>query len=174
MKKMAEQLPDDQLASLTQPTLIKKSLVSIFKLFFFLLRLIIGAFFIYLFFGIGGAKGVFVNFFSITINASIIGSVIPELLNFALILLKTTGPIITNLTLLFPSLPSESWTYAILSQIDFFYLWFLVVIALGIASYAKLSKLKSFSTAILFFLFRSTIFVLLSILAIKLATSLQG
>ena len=173
IENLSQQLADQEIGGITKPTPLNRALVSISFLFRFLLRLTVGAFFLYLFFGIAGAKGVYANFFSVTVNAAIIGSLLPEILQFLLFLSNAKTTAVANATILFPSAAPGTWNHAILSQIDIFYLWFLFIVALGIASYAKIGKLKSILIALCYFIFRSAIVVLLSVLFAKLRGSIQ-
>ena len=118
-------------------------------------------FFVYLFFGIGGSKGMYVNFFSLTVNAAIVGVLIPMIIKFVFFIFSINVGLFSNITVFFPSLHPESWRYVILSQIDIFYLWFVVIIALGVSVYSKMKKNKAIFISLLFFLFRSTVMVLI-------------
>ena len=170
---MSEQLPEDYVSGLAKPSVFNKTFISIFKVFFLFLRIAVGAFFIYLFFGIGGVKGVYVNFFSITVAASVVGTLIPMIIRAAFLLVNTGNDFSLNLTLLFPSMSPLTWKYAILSQFELFYLWFVVLIALGVSYYSKMNKIKTLFISVLFFLFRSAIAVLLYMLVIKMKNSVQ-
>ena len=63
LKQMSEQLPEDYANGFAKPSVLKKSFLSVFSVFLLFFQLIIGKFFIYLFFGIGGSKGEYANFF---------------------------------------------------------------------------------------------------------------
>ena len=77
LKQMSEQLPEDYANGFAKPSVLKKSFLSVFSVFLLFFQLIIGTFFIYLFFGIGGSKGEYANFFSLTVNAAVVGTLIP-------------------------------------------------------------------------------------------------
>jgi hypothetical protein len=171
LQQMAQRFPDSPLASFSQATMLKKVLLSGFTVFFLFIRLSLVAFFIYLFFGIGGAKGIYINFFSITMNAAIIGTLIPFMIQNLLIVLHIDLPSISSLVVLTPKL-KEGWLYQILSQIEFFSLWSLTIIALGIAENAQIKRIKSIFIGVLYFIFKASILVLFAMLMIKLKQSL--
>ena len=172
LQQMAKLYPDSPLAAFSQATLLKKVLLSGFTVFFLFIKIVLVAFFIYLFFGIGGAKGIYVNFFALTMNAAIIGSLIPFIIQNLLALLKVNISSISSLVVLAPNLRAEAGLYQILSQVEIFSLWALSIIALGIAENAQIKKGKSLVIAGLYFLFKASILVVLAMLLIKLKQNL--
>jgi hypothetical protein len=69
--------------------------------------------------------------------------------------------------MLFPALDFRSLPYIILSQLDLFSLWYLLALALGIAHFAKLSLQKTIMVMVLYFLFKSLVFISFSYFSIK-------
>ena len=175
LKQMSEQLPEDYANGFAKPSVLKKSFLSVFSVFLLFFQLIIGTFFIYLFFGIGGSKGEYANFFSLTVNAAVVGTLIPMTIRgiFLLFDYYIKDDKFLNLTVFFPAIHPESWSYAILSQFEIFYLCFIVLIALGVSSYSKMGKIKTLIISILFFIFRSTVVILFYMLVSKLMHSLN-
>ena len=105
-------------------------------------------------------------------NAAIIGSLIPFVIQNILTVLKINLSSISSLVVLTPHLKAESWLYQILSQLEFFSLWSLTIIAFGIAENAQMKKGKSLFIAGLYFIFKASILVLFAMLMIKLKQNL--
>jgi hypothetical protein len=166
--EMADKLSDEQLAGLENFTPFQRVSGSVLAAFFAALTLVVGAFFIYLFFKVGGAEGLYVNFFSAVALASLLDMVLGGALKGLLVLLKKTMMVQTGLTLFFPGLNFRSLPYIALSQFDFFSLWYLVALALGIAVFARISPKKSMTIAALYFLFKSLVLVSISFFSMKL------
>jgi len=68
----------------------------------------------------------------------------------------------------FPALDFRSLPYIILSQFDFFSVWYLAALTMGIAFFAKISLKKSITIVVLYFLFKSLFFVSFSYFSMKL------
>lgn len=166
--QMAEKLSEEQLAGLDQFTPTQRVMGALYALVFSGLALVVGAFFIYLFFKVAGSEGNYVHFFSGVAHASILDMVLGGALKGALILLKKTLMVHTGLTMFFPGLDFRSLPYIVLAQFDFFAIWFLAALALGIAVYAKISLRKSISVMVAYFLFKSLVFIAFSYLTMKL------
>jgi hypothetical protein len=166
--QMAEKLSEEQLASLDKFTPTQRFMGALYALAFSGLTIVIGAFFIYLFFKVAGSEGNYVNFFSGAAQASILDMLLGGILKGTLILLKKTLIVHTGLTMFFPGLDFRSLPFIVLSQFDFFSLWYLAALALGIAVYAKISLKKSISVMVAYFLFKSLVFIAFSYLAMKL------
>ncbi len=166
--QMAEKLSEEQLASLDKFTPTQRFMGSFYALVFSGLAIVIGAFFIYLFFKVAGSEGNYVNFFSGAAQASILDMALGGILKGTLILLKKTLIVHTGLTMFFPGLDFRSLPFIVLSQFDFFSLWYLAALALGIAVYAKISLKKSISVMVAYFLFKSLVFIAFSYLTMKL------
>jgi len=85
-----------------------------------------------------------------------------------LISIKKTMFVHTGLTMFFPALDFRSLPFLILSQFDFFSIWYLLALALGIAYFTKISPQKSITIVVLYFLFKSLVFVSFSYFSMKL------
>jgi len=166
--EMADKLSEEQLANLDKFTPTQRFSGSLFALVFSGLTVVVAAFFIYLFFKVAGCEGNYVNFFSGVAHASILDMALGGLLKGSLILLKKSMMVHTGLTMFFPGLDFRSLPFIVLSQFDFFSLWYLAALALGIAVYAKISLKKSLTVTIAYFLFKSLVFIAFSYLTMKL------
>jgi hypothetical protein len=166
--EMADKLNDEQLANLDKFTPVQRASSSLYAAVFASLALVLGAFFVYLFFKVGGAEGNYVHYFSGVAQASILDMVLGGVLKGALILLKKTMLVHTGLTMFFPGLDFRSLPFIVLAQFDFFSLWYLVALALGIAAFTRFGAKKSIFIAALYFLFKSLIFIAFSYFMMKL------
>jgi hypothetical protein len=166
--EMAEKLSDDQLADLDKFTPVQRASGAAFSAVFAALVLVVGSFFVYLFFKVGGAEGLYVNYFSGVAQASVLDMVLGGILKSTLVMLKKTMLVHTGLTMFFPGMDFRSLSFITLSQFDFFSLWYLAALALGIAVFAKISPKKSITIAVLYFLFKSLILVALSFFSMKM------
>jgi hypothetical protein len=166
--EMADKLSDEQLAGLENFTPFQRVSGSVYAMFFSALALLLAAFFVYLFFKVGGAEGLYVNYFSAVAQASFLDMILGGALKGLLVLLKKTMMVQTGLTLFFPGLDFRSLPYIVLSQFDFFSLWYLAALSLGIAVYARISPKKSMTIAALYFLFKSLVLVSLSYFGMRL------
>jgi hypothetical protein len=166
--EMADKLSEDQLANMDKFTPTQRVTGSLFATVFSGLAVVVAAFFIYLFFKVGGAEGNYVNYFSGVALASVLDMVLGGLLKGALILMKKTVMVHTGLTMFFPGLDFRSLPFIALSQFDFFSIWYLAALALGIAIYAKISLKKSVAITVAYFLFKSLIFIAFSYLTMKM------
>ena len=166
--EMADKLSEEQLANLDKFTPTQRLTGSMFSLVFAGLLIVVAAFFVYLFFKVAGSEGNYVHYFSGVVHASILDMVLGGILKSSLILMKKTMLVHTGLTMFFPALDFRSLPFIVLSQFDFFSIWYLVALAMGIAVFAKLSPQKSFFIAFLYFLFKSLVFVSFSYFSIKL------
>lgn len=166
--EIADKLNDEQLAGLESFTPFQRVMGSVYAVCFAALALVLSAFFIYLFYKVAGAEGLYVNYFSAVAQASVLDMVLGGILKGGLILLKRTVLVQTGLTLFFPGLDFRSLPFIVLSQFDFFSLWFLAALALGIAVFAKMAPRKSFGIAALYFLFKGLILVTLSYFSMKM------
>jgi len=165
---MAEKLSDDQLANLDKFTPTQRVTGALYATVFAALTLVVAAFFVYLFFKVGGAEGLYVNYFSGMAFASLLDMGLGMILKSSLILVKKTMLVQTGLTMFFPGLDFRSLPFILLAQFDFFSLWYLAALALGIAVFAKISPRKSISITIMYFLFKSLVVVSASYLAMRM------
>jgi len=166
--EMADKLSEEQLANLDKFTPGQRLTGAIFSLVFAGMMLVVAAFFVYLFFKVAGSEGNYAHYFSGVVHASILDMFLGGILKSSLVLMKKTMVVHTGLTMFFPGLDFRSLPFIILSQFDFFSIWYLAALALGIAFFAKLSPRKSFFIALLYFLFKSLVFVSFSYFSLKL------
>lgn len=159
-------------------------LMGLSGVFVYFFRLIFVAFFVYLFYSIFGFEGLFVNYFSLVVNASIITVFIPELLKNLVFLI--TGNLINpfNLGILIELEQRTNILFFILSSIDIFNIWFVFLIAYGVFGFYKHGKnendekpvtlQKSFTVAVFYFIFKSISIILFSYLLAKLSVVVQN
>jgi hypothetical protein len=129
------------------------------------LSLIFGAFFVYLFYGIGGAEGGYANYFSLVTNASIIDVLFPVLIRILSLLTAANIAVFSKPALLFFSPDPMSLSSLILARLDVFDIWYVAAIAAGVHVFAKMSSRKSLMISILYFLFKALIGVAFGFLA---------
>jgi hypothetical protein len=165
---MAEKLSDEQLANLDKFTPTQRFTGALYATVFAALTIAVAAFFIYLFFKVGGAEGLYVNYFSGMAQASLLDMGLGGILKSSLILVKKTMLVHTGLTMFFPGLDFRGLPFIVLAQFDFFSIWYLGALALGIAVFAKISPRKSIAITILYFLFKSLVLVSSSYFIMKL------
>jgi hypothetical protein len=166
--EMAEKLSDQQLADLDKFTPTQRASGAVFSAVFAALVLVVGAFFVYLFFKVGGVEGLYVNYFSGVAQASVLDMVLGGILKSTLVMLKKTMMVHTGLTMFFPGLDFRSLNFILLSQFDFFSLWYLTALALGIAAFAKIPLKKSLVITVMYFLFKSLVLVAVSFFTMKM------
>jgi hypothetical protein len=166
--EMADRLSEEQLAGLDQFTPGQRLFGALTQLPLAALMLLLAAFFIYLFFKVAGAEGEFGHYFSAVAHASLLDMVLGGAVKAALVLMKKTMFVHTGLTILFPSLDFRSLSYLVLAQFDFFSLWYLLALALGIAHFTRISAKKSIVIVVFYFLFKSLVFVSFSHFSMKL------
>ena len=111
------------------------------------------------------AKEITFIIFSGVAQASILDMVLGGILKGTLILMKKTMLVHTGLTMFFPGLDFRSLPFIVLSQFDFFSLWYLAALALGIAAFAKISPKKSISVIVAVFPFQEPGFYRLFVLS---------
>jgi len=168
----AEHFSEDQIENFGHISSLNRIMASIWASFISILVLIVASFFIYLFYGIGKAEGLYINYFSLVTNASIIDMLIPKLIRTSsLLFLNTNIAAYSNLSILFPAHTSYSLSLLVFSQIDIFSIWYLIAIATGIAVFSKMSFKKSIFIAILYFLFKSITKILFSYMFIRVMGS---
>ena len=122
--QVTELLSEDQVAYFAGDSVFTRLMACVTAVFFMVLSLITGAFFVYLFFGIGGSGGVYANFFSLVVNASIIDILFPNLLNtFSLLMNTHFFLMFTNPGLYFFFFFPGSFVYLILMRLVLFSIW---------------------------------------------------
>jgi hypothetical protein len=166
--EMADKLSEEQLANLDKFTPSQRLTGAMFSAAFAGLLLVVAAFFVYLFFKVAGSEGNYVHYFSGVVHASILDMFLGGILKSSLIFMKKTMLVHTGLTMFFPGLDFRGLPFIVLSQFDFFSIWYLVALALGIAVFAKISPQKSLFIAFLYFIFKSLVFVSFSYLSMRL------
>lgn len=165
--QISEYLSEDELVDFQNMTGSRRIMVSLWGTFITFLVLVVAAFFIYLFYGIGGTEGVYANYFTIVVNASIIDTVFPLLLGIISILSGIGIAAFSNLANLLALAPN-TMAYLIVSQIDIFNIWYLIAVALGIAVFSKISQKKSLFIAGIYFIFTTVLKILFSYLSVKI------
>jgi len=135
----------------------QKLFVLIPELFSIFMVIGIGAFFTYLFFGIGGGEGVYINYFSLAAGASLIDIVFPKMIEaisliFSVKLLGFFSP-----ALFFSGGNAKSFLHIFVSRFDIFSVWYTIAIALGIAYFSKLDKKKSLIISFLYLIFKALV-----------------
>lgn len=175
MEKSAEMLSQLNADGPTIPSAALQKIAAFAGVFFFFIQVTIVAFFLYLFYGIGGSDGVYANFLAVTVNGAIVGTLIPTVLRVFFILLRIDiEPNITPAVFM-TQLQPHSWTYLIFSQFGIFTLWFMVIVAMGIGVHSKMGIRKTLAIMFVYFIFRSTILVLFAKLFAMLRDSMaQG
>ena len=166
--EMASKFSEEQLDSLDKFTPAQRLIGSLTQLPLAALMMVLAAFFVYLFFKVAGAAGNFSHYFSGVVHASVLDMVLGGIIKAALISVKKTMLVETGLTMFFPALDFRSLPYIILSQFDFFSVWYLAALTMGIAFFAKISLKKSITIVVLYFLFKSLFFVSFSYFSMKL------
>jgi hypothetical protein len=156
---IAEKMSDEQLINLDRVTVAGRFFATFIAILVSILVITIGAFFIYLFFKIGGAEGFYVHYFTGVAFASILDMGFGGILRTLLVLSKKTVLIHTGLVMFFPGLDSHSLLSIFLRQFDFFSLWYLVALALGISVFTKFSLKKSIFITSQYFLFKCLVAV---------------
>ncbi|MCX6556943.1 MAG: YIP1 family protein [Candidatus Aminicenantes bacterium] len=166
--EMADKLSEDQLASLDQFTPGQRLFGALTQLPLAALTLLLAAFFVYLLFKVAGAAGDFSHYFSAVAHASLLDMFLGGVVRAVLVAIQKTMFVHTGLTILFPALDFRSLSYLVLAQFDFFSLWYLLALALGIAHFTKISVKRSIATVVFYFLFKSLVFVSFSHFSMKL------
>jgi hypothetical protein len=166
--EMADKLSEEQLANLDKFTPSQRLTGALFSMVFSGLMIVVATFFIYLFFKVAGSEGNYIHYFSGVVHASILDMFLGGILKSSLILMKKTMLVHTGLTMFFPGLDFRSLQFIVLSQFDFFSIWYLAALALGIAFFAKISLKKSTVIMLLYFLFKSLVFISFSYFSMKL------
>lgn len=152
-----------------------QKIASFASVFMFFIQVSIVAFFLYLFYGIGGSDGMYGNFLAITVNGAIVGTLIPAVLRVFFILLRIDIDPNISPAFFLGNFQDTGWIHLILSQFGVFTIWFMVIVALGIGVFSKMGVRKSLMIIFLYFVFRSTILVLFMKLFASLRESMvQG
>jgi hypothetical protein len=166
--EMAGNLSEEQLANLDKFTPGQRLFAALTELPMAAIMMLLAAFFVYLFFKIAGADGNFSHYFSGVVHASVLDMFIGGILKAALIAIKKTRFVHTGLTMFFPALDFRSMPFRILAQFDFFSIWYLLALTLGIACFSKINLQKSITIVVLYFIFKSLVFISFSYFGMKL------
>jgi hypothetical protein len=166
--KLTGYISEDQVSQYFNTSVFSRFMFSMFPAFLLSLNLVFGAFFIYLFYGIGGTEGIYVNYFSITAGASIIDILIPSLISIVSLLTGLQTSILEKPGLIFLHGKTGSLLYLSISQLDIFAIWYIAAVALGIKVYSGISIKKSAAIGILYFLFKTVIQVAFGYIAFQL------
>lgn len=152
----SQNLNEEQVALLKNTPPATRLLAACFSVVALFVYIGTGAFLVYLFYGIGGADGVYGNFFSITVNASLIDTALPGLINIVCALLgwKLWGGV--NLGDLL-HLEPVSFGFIALSKFGLFPIWYIIALAAGVAVFAKMKFSKSLTIGVFYFLFKSAV-----------------
>ncbi len=166
--EIASRIPEERLENLDKFTPGQRLTGSLYPIAITGLALVLASFFVYLFFKIGGVEGLYVNYFSAVVNASLIDLFYGGLLRTYLVVAKKSILISFGPTVFFRGLDFRSLSYMILSQFDLFSLWYLAVLILGIVHFGKIPLKKGLSIGILYFLFKATLLVAFSYIFMKI------
>jgi hypothetical protein len=113
--------------------------------------------------GIGrmfSTEGNYKQIFSMYLHASIIDRILGNAVRLVLILIrKSVFQTTTSLALFFPRLEITSTAYKVLSQVDFFQLWFYGILAYGLSSVLKIDVKKSLIIAYGFWLLKTLFYI---------------
>jgi len=151
------QLSDSQLEIIkTYGPSIKKLMIT-FTLIIILITYLIGAFFIYLFYKIGNAEGLYVQYFSGFIHASLIDAGLGNIFKTIFFSIEKTGFAFFNAAAFFPTITQQNFLFHLLSQIDPISLWALTALAIGISRYSGITLVKSIRIAFYYLLFKISI-----------------
>ncbi len=166
--EFAARMSEDQLESLDKFTPAQRLAGALFPVPITALTMVIAAFFVYLFFKIGGAEGSYMNFFSGIVHASVIDMVLGGIVKSLLIISQKSILVSTSLSLLSPTASFRSLSYLLLSQFDLFSIWYLSALALGVAQFARISPRKSLGITAGYFLFKGIVVVAFSYFTLRL------
>jgi len=130
--------------------------VALAAMFVVFVGLSIGSFMIYLFYGAGGVKGEYGHFFALVVNASLIDTVLPNLL------VATAAGLLRYFSLAgwFGGVDEKGLTFIALGQVNVFAIWFIVAVAAGVAVFSQMSFKKSLVIGGLYFIFKTVVVVL--------------
>jgi hypothetical protein len=166
--EVSEILSDEQLSGMANPSAGLKAFLAFWRVFILLLKISIMAFFLFLLYGISGADGIYLNYFTLAAGGSIIGNVLPQILYAFSSLTHVNLIQFTRSVFLLPSLNPKSLTYLFLIQFDLFSFWYLIVVGMGVSVFSTMSIKKSVSVSLILILFKSIVIALFSYLTLKI------
>jgi len=110
-------------------------------------------------------EGNYKQVFSVYLHASVVDRILGNALRLVLILIrKSVFQTTTSLALFFPRLEIASPAYKVLSQVDFFQLWFYGILAYGLSSVLKIDVKKSLIITYGFWLLKTLFYIAGSLL----------
>ncbi len=165
---MADKIPADRLDAMDKFTPGQRLFGSVSAALFTGLALLVGTFFVYLFYKLGGVEGLFVQFFAAVATASLLDGVAGGLVRTALVLAKKSMFVSTGLAALFPAMPVQSIGYVVLSQFDLFTFWYLAALVLGVALFARVPVKKSLICVAMYFVFKLAVTTLFTYISMRM------
>ncbi len=163
--QMSEMMEDSSLADYFQDqdfdfhslSFGQKMFVLIPELVFVFIVIGIGAFFTYLFFGIGGAEGLYINYFAIVTGASLIDIVFPKMVETISLIFNVKLLGFLSPAVFIPGGDAKSFIHIFVSRFDVFSVWYAIAIALGIAYFSKLDIKKSMTISGIYLIFKALV-----------------
>jgi hypothetical protein len=169
---MAELMGQDRADYFVDTSPFARLMGSFITLFMLILSIVFGAFFLYLFFGIGGSDGLYGNYFALVTHASIIDVFFPSLLStIALMLGISFAKLGTPLLTLFAP-ESNTFIALLLGSINVFSIWYHIAIAAGISVFSQMGFRKCVLISFIYFIFKTSIGVASSYMLIKITSAM--
>ena len=110
-------------------------------------------------------EGNYKQVFSVYLHASLIDRIFGNVVRLTLILIrKSVIQTTTSLALFFPKLETSSSGYKVLSQFDFFQLWFYGILGYGLSAIFKIELKKALVISYGFWLIKSLLYIVLGLL----------
>lgn len=104
--------------------------------------------------------GSYKQVFSVYLHASIVDRILGNAVRLVLIFIrKSVFQTTTSLAFLFPRLEITSTAYKVLSQVDFFQLWFYGILAYGLSSVLKIDVKKGLILSYSFWLLKTLFYI---------------
>jgi hypothetical protein len=166
--KFAEIMGEEQAAYFVDQSTTSRMMGVFLSLFGMFLSIVFGAFFLYLFYGIGGSDGLYGNYFSLVTNASIIDVLFPTILNGVSMLTSLNIASVATPFLLFLSPDPQSIDFLALSRLNVFSIWYIVAVAAAMSVFSRMSFKKSIFIAVLYFIFKAVVGIASSYVLIKI------
>ena len=166
--ELFDNFSDQQIASMSNCTGSKRLIGVFWSLFLLSLSLTIGAFFTYIFYGIGRAEGLYINYFTLVVNGSLIDIVIPLIIGSVSLILNLNLMNLVRLSTYLPSLAKTNFINLLASQIDLFSIWYIVAIAAGVSHFSKISFKKSLRIGFSYFILKSLVKIIFAYLSLKI------
>lgn len=90
-----------------------------------------------------GASGLFKKTFTVTTNSALI-RIPAAIVKAILMFMKGSANVSTSLILFFPKMPEKNFLYGLFSRIDFFTIWELILVGLGLKILFNISGKKTY------------------------------